>query len=202
MMSSATSTKTAAVDAAERRGGRSDTADAFQPWHIYALLGMVAAAAAVWSSRNTHPLALVLLSAAALAAAVVALGVHRAVAAFLGRGGEIAPLGERQREVLEREKSLVLRSIKELEFDRAMGKIGDADFEAISSRLRARALTLMQDLARTPAAEPADRPAAARSRHACASCGTSNDPDAKFCKNCGSALARTRNEEFRLRNSR
>ncbi len=161
--------------------------DAFQPWHVYALLGMVAAAAAVWSARNTHPLALVLLSASALAAGVVALAIHRAVAAFLGRGGDITPLGERQREVLEREKALVLRSIKELEFDRAMGKIGIADFEAISSRLRARALTLMQDLARTPASEPAARQAAA-SRRACPSCGTPNDADAKFCKNCGRAL--------------
>jgi membrane protease subunit (stomatin/prohibitin family) len=69
-----------------------------------------------------------------------------------------------------------------------MGKVGDADFEAISSRLRARALTLMQDLARTPAVDPADRSAAARSRRACASCGTSNEPDAKFCKNCGNTL--------------
>ena len=149
---------------------------------------MMAAAAAVWSARNTQPLALVLLSAAALAAGVVALAIHRAAAAFLGRGGDIAPLGERQREVLEREKSLILRSIKELEFDRAMGKIGDADFEGISSRLRARALTLMQDLARTPAAEPAGRPAAAASRIACPSCGTPNEPDARFCKNCGISL--------------
>ena len=146
---------------------------------------MTAAAAAVWSSRNTHPLALLLLSAAALAVAAVALGIHRAVAAFLGRGGEVAPLGQRRRDVLDREKALVLRSIKELEFDRAMGKIGDRDFEAISSRLRARALTLMQDLARTPETAPAE-PAA--SRAACAACGTSYDEDAKFCKNCGQAL--------------
>jgi hypothetical protein len=178
-MSSATSTR------ASRQG---DGADAFQPWHIYALLGMVAAAAAVWTARNTHPLALVLLSAAALAAGLVALAIHRAAAAFLGKGGDFAPLGERRREVLEREKALVLRSIKELEFDRAMGKVGDADFEAISSRLRARALTLMQDLARTSATESPDPHVAPRSQVACASCNTRNDPDANFCKNCGIAL--------------
>ena len=38
-----------------------DKSDApFALWHIYALLGMLAAAASVWVSRNTHPLALVL----------------------------------------------------------------------------------------------------------------------------------------------
>lgn len=189
-MSSATSTKTLRQrDAARSVESSSSHPDAaFQPWHIYALLGMVAAAAAVWTARDTHPVALVLLSAAALAAGLVAFAVHRTAAAFLGRGGEIAPLGERQREVLEREKSLVLRSIKELEFDRAMGKIGDADFDAISSHLRARALVLMQDLARTPATQSAARPAIAASRPACPSCETANDLDAKFCKNCGSAL--------------
>ena len=33
--------------------------------------------------------------------------------------------------MLEREKALVLRSIKELEFDHAMGKVSDADFAEI-----------------------------------------------------------------------
>jgi hypothetical protein len=79
-----------------------------------------------------------------------------------------------------------------------MGKIGDADFDAISSHLRARALVLMQDLARTPATQPAARPAIAASRPACPSCETANDLDAKFCKNCGSALRA--NEEFGIQN--
>ena len=161
----------------------------FALWHIYALLGMLAAAASVWVSRNTHPLALVLLSLAAIAASVVALAVHRAVAAFLGRGGAILPLREHQRDVLEREKALVLRSIKELEFDRAMKKIGEADYAAISSRLRARALTLMQDLQRTPATPASQKPKATTNALACPTCGTQNDSDAKFCKKCGQAIA-------------
>jgi hypothetical protein len=154
-------------------------------WQLYALLGMVAAAAAVWASRHTHPVALVLISAAALSAAFVALMLHRAVAAFLGRGGDIAPLDERRRDILEHEKMLVLRSIKELEFDHAMKKIGEADFADLSSRLRARALTLMQDLERTPervAPKPPPR------NDACPQCETKNDPDAKFCKSCGKSI--------------
>ncbi len=37
---------------------------------------------------------------------------------------------------MEREKALVLRSIKELEFDRAMGKVSPRDFDEMSTRLR------------------------------------------------------------------
>ena len=48
-------------------------------------------------------------------------------------------LGGRTRAALEREKTLVLRSIKELEFDRAMGKVSEKDFAEMSARLRARA---------------------------------------------------------------
>ena len=47
---------------------------------------------------------------------------------------------------LEREKTLVLRSIKELEFDNAMGKLSPKDFEEMGSRLRARAMMLMKQL--------------------------------------------------------
>ena len=41
-------------------------------------------------------------------------------------------IGGRTRIALEREKTLVLRSIKELEFDFAMGKIAKADFDEMS----------------------------------------------------------------------
>ena len=37
-------------------------------------------------------------------------------------------VGERTRAALEREKMLTLRAIKELEFDRAMGKMSEEDF--------------------------------------------------------------------------
>jgi hypothetical protein len=55
-------------------------------------------------------------------------------------------LGGRTRVALEREKTLVLRSIKELEFDRGMGKVSDKDFVEMSARLRARAARLMRQL--------------------------------------------------------
>ena len=55
-------------------------------------------------------------------------------------------LSESMRAVLEREKMLVLRSIKELEFDRAMGKVSTKDFDEMAGRLRARAMSLMRQL--------------------------------------------------------
>jgi hypothetical protein len=110
-------------------------------------------------------------------------------------------IGQRTRVALEREKMLTLRSIKELEFDRAMGKLSVEDFNEMSGRLRQRAARLMKqldagagyraqverDLAKRLGVAVA--PAAADS-HACSSCSTRNDPDAKFCKSCGARIER------------
>ena len=165
---------------------------------FYFLLAMVAATAAVIVSRNTHPVALVLLSAAILGTGLVAMAFHRALAGFFGSKDAREPvLGERAREDLLREKALVLRSIKELEFDKSMGKVSDADFAQLSAPLRARALSLMQALEREPAAESPRQSAQARPAPAapagvvCKSCGRPNDTDARFCKSCGSRLDRS-----------
>ena len=55
-------------------------------------------------------------------------------------------IGERTKAALEREKMLALRAIKELEFDRAMGKLSDEDWREMSGRLRGRASRLMRQL--------------------------------------------------------
>ena len=55
-------------------------------------------------------------------------------------------LSERARAVLAREKALVLRALKDLEFDRSMGKVSQADFDEMAGRLRTRALVLMKQL--------------------------------------------------------
>ncbi len=49
--------------------------------------------------------------------------------------------------LLEHERGLALAAIRELEFDHAMGKITDADFQTMRSRLEGRALTAMSTLA-------------------------------------------------------
>jgi hypothetical protein len=89
-----------------------------------------------------------------------------------------------------------------------MGKIAKADFDEMSGRLRARALGLMrqldegggyreqiakeveQRLNRSEGDGFSRRPATAEAvalRTSC-ECGTENDADAKFCKNCGAKL--------------
>jgi hypothetical protein len=189
-MSSGTST--------DRPSARADSG--FEVWHYYVLMAMVAATAGVMLSRHTHPAALLLLSAAVVAAGLVGLALHQAMAALVGDEPVAQPVADAERDALEREKALTLRSIKELEFDRAMGKVSAKDFEDVSGRLRARALMIMQELdglpgpapgetPETPAGDAApvdDRPSA--SAAVCASCGTSNEPDARFCKQCGARL--------------
>jgi hypothetical protein len=164
----------------------------FQPWHFFLLLSMVGATVAVALTDATHPAALILLSAAVVAAGFAGYAAYRALGALFGFMAVQAPLTESARDGLLREKALTLRSIKELEFDRAMGKIGDADFQDLSSRLRARALLIMEELDGAPA-RPRDvdrsaRPRAAQ-RRACTACGTPYDEDARFCKQCGKAVA-------------
>jgi hypothetical protein len=196
MTNSATSTERNAASRVRPAAAKpADAQSGFRPWHFFILISMAGATVAVMLSVHTHPVALLLLSAAVVCAGVVGLALHRAIDGFLQRGAEQLPLPAGTYEALLREKALVLRSIKELEFDKAMGKISEADFAEISSRLRARALSLMADLDRAPvapapkqASAPAPAPAAAASTRSCASCGTANDTDARFCKNCGSGL--------------
>lgn len=178
MTSSGTST--------ERRASGVDSG--FQPWHFFMLLAMLGATAAVWRSKNTHPAALLLLSAAVIAMGLAGLALYHALVGFLGGGKEERAVGTHERDELEREKALVLRSIKELEFDRGMGKVNEKDYADIGGRLRARAMDLMQAIDAAPA-EPAKvaAPPGAKTGK-CATCGTANDADAKFCKQCGQKL--------------
>jgi hypothetical protein len=177
MTSSATSTET---DPA-----RPDSS--LQPWHFFMLVSMLAATFAVWRSPDTQPAALLLLSAAIIAAGLVGLALYHALSGFFGGAREPRVVSARVRDELIREKALVLRSIKELEFDRGMGKINEADFAEIGGRLRARALELMQAIDHA-APEPAPLVEAEARARSCPSCSTVNDADAKFCKQCGTKI--------------
>ena len=182
----------------------------FRPWHFFVLAGLVGATIAVVSVRPSDPASLVLLVLAVGAGAYVGFGVYRVVVPLITArqfSERIEMVGGRTRAALDREKTLVLRSIKELEFDRAMGKVSDQDFDEMGGRLRARARTLLKqlDVDETAYRDLIERELAERlqgvglepviasappvaERVACASCGTSNEPDAKFCKGCGAEL--------------
>ena len=122
--------------------------ESLQPWQLFTLAGLIGATVVVFLSRGQSPAAIILLSCAVFAAAFVGATALRTVLPLAGSPITEASetLGERSRAALEREKTLVLRSIKELEFDRGMGKVSEKDFAEMSARLRARAARLMRQL--------------------------------------------------------
>ena len=181
-----TSSETSTESRPARRAAGADSG--FQPWHFFVLLSMLAATAAVWRSRDTHPAALLLVSAAIIASGLVGLACYYALVGFFGGGREARAITARDLDAMLKEKALVLRSIKELEFDRGMGKVSDTDFAEIGARLRAHAMDLMQEIDAAAASAPKRKGAKAPASPACAACGTGNDTDARFCKQCGAKL--------------
>jgi hypothetical protein len=194
-------------DSTGGRGVRLQADQTLHPWQFFVLAGLGCATAAVFAARGQGITAVVLLSV--LMAACVGAGVAalRMLRPLVGADEDRTPMvGHRTRLALEREKMLALRSIKELEFDRAMGKLSDADWREMSGRLRARAARLMRQLdagagyreqiehdldARLKAPgdeEPVSSSAKASAERSCARCATVNDADARFCKNCGNKL--------------
>jgi hypothetical protein len=201
-----------------------DAGDAgLQPWQFFVLAALGCATAVTFMARGQGVTVVILLGVLMGTAALVGYAALRALRPLVSpEEDRTVMVGQRTRVALEREKLLTLRSIKELEFDRAMGRLSDADWAEMSGRLRARAARLMRqldagsgfrdqiekDLAKRVGAgdarlkpsrsessakasaerEDARSPMAAAGR-LCESCQTANDADAKFCKQCGAALA-------------
>ena len=210
MMSSATSIEGRDLPAKAGSHTSSKTDQGFRPWHFFVLASLAASTVAVMLSRQSAPEHLILISLTIIAAGAAAAAVYRTIAPLTVRDASVLSErpSERARAALEREKSLVLRSIKELEFDRAMGKVSAKDFDEMVGRLRARAMSLMKQLdaggsgyretierelnqrlqkqkGRAGSLDPAKEPLP----RSCSSCATVNDSDAMFCKRCGTALA-------------
>jgi hypothetical protein len=124
------------------------TSDGFQVSHFFVLLSLLAATVAVVMARPSAPEHLILISLTIGAAGLAALCFYRVLAPLVAPHADVErqPLSERMRADLEREKALTLRSIKELEFDRAMGKVSPQDFDEMAGRLRARAIGIMKQL--------------------------------------------------------
>jgi hypothetical protein len=188
--------------------------DSLQPWQLFTLAGLIGATVVVFVSRGQTPAGIILLSLTIFAAAVVGLAAWRTFAPLSNDEDGSGPqmLGGRTRAALEREKTLVLRSIKELEFDRAMGKVSEKDFVEMGARLRMRAAGLIRQLdagavyreeiekeiarrvkpSHSESSRVASKEATARATTSvCATCATANDADARFCKHCGASLGKT-----------
>lgn len=172
----------------------------FQPWHFFVLASILLATVAVVLTRRSSPEHLILLSFTIASAGAVAAALYRTALPLMFRNPPIGdgPLTERRRAALERDKMLTLRAIKDLEFDRAMGKLSQKDFDEMSARLRQRALALMKQLdqdgvyraviERELEQRLKGRLKPAFARDAACGCGTINDADAVFCKKCGVRL--------------
>jgi hypothetical protein len=119
-----------------------------QPWQFFTLAGLVGATIVVFLSEGQTPAGIILLSLIIFGAAAVGAAAWRTFSPLSGLDEPAGPqlFGGRTRAALEREKSLVLRSIKDLEFDHAMGKVSDKDFSEMSARLRSRAAGLIRQL--------------------------------------------------------
>jgi hypothetical protein len=184
-----------------------------QPWQFFVLAALGCATAVTFIARGQGPTAIIMLGILMAAAALVGYATLRAVRPLVSpEEDRTVMIGQRTRVALEREKLLSLRSIKELEFDRAMGRLSDEDWQEMSSRLRARTARLMRQLdagsgyrdriekelakrlddaphARLKGSRSDDQNEKPASERVCSSCSTTNDPDAKFCKGCGQPLA-------------
>ena len=154
-MSSATSTETLPpkngnqVTPKEEPGGFRVQAEdqGFHAAHFFVLVSLLAATVAVVLARPSAPEHLILISLTIGAAGISGLAFYRMLAPLVApRSAGEREISESMRLELEREKALTLRSIKELEFDRAMGKVSPQDFEEMAGRLRARAVGIMKQL--------------------------------------------------------
>jgi len=196
-----------AVSSAEPGGVRA--------WHLFLVVGLGGASAAVALARDSRPESLIMVSLTVLAAIGAGAAFHRTLQPFgvAGREEEATVLSARARAALDREKMMVLRTIKELEFDKAMGKIAENDFQEMVGRLRGRAIGILTQLdsegegyrglierdVRARLEQSGVKPAATAAPSAapgaavpvvlaCSACGTTNDRDARFCKQCGAKL--------------
>jgi hypothetical protein len=170
-----------------------------QAWQFFVLAGLACATVATFLARGQSIASIVLLTVLMGTTTIVGIAALRMLRPLFFRYDDrTAMVGQRTRAALEREKLFVLRSIKELEFDRAMGKLSESDWQEMSGRLRTRAARLIRqldagagyraqverDLIRrlggTEDAQPQAR--------FCAACGAARDADARFCKQCGARL--------------
>ena len=90
-------------------------------------------------------------------------------------------------------RAVALRALREIEFDRATGKLSDADYEALRAKYTEEALVALRagdvGRGRGPASAPVQtRPSSPVPRPSCPTHGPRPEPDAGFCSDCGRRL--------------
>jgi hypothetical protein len=158
---------------------------------VVAVVGFAALAVIVYRGRPTP--GTVSLVVGWMAILATGYFLVRAVSSFdLSSGRSVEELSSGRREELEREKKLLLKAIKEVEFDRDTGKLEGGEAADAIARYRARAVEILRLIDEEPARRheaeierELQRRLAEASDGRCPACSTANDPDASFCKKCG-----------------
>lgn len=86
----------------------------------------------------------------------------------------------------ETRRGIALIALKEIDFDRATGKLSDADYEYLKQRYTLEALQAIKEEETVAEAGSAAGPLR------CSRCGSRPEPGARFCSDCGTALAEAR----------
>lgn len=152
------------------------------------------------------PIALLVFAALMLALALVAF--WQSVRALFGQGvDEISAAIGGDRAALLDEKNSLLRALKDIEFERAVGKVSDADWKRLDASYRARAKDVLAELDKDlgPWREKAEKLVRERvgktspeikvstkrtpsGKVKCPGCSALNEDDAVFCKKCAVRL--------------
>lgn len=137
-------------------------------------------------------------SAAALLVGAAALAF--VVSPLLRRNGRGASRAPDWIDPEETPKGIALAALKEIEFDRATGKLSDTDYQMLMSRYTGQAVEAMRAEEQTgePAAADVEsviaakvraiRSGAGESAPSCPTCGPRPESDAIFCSHCGTRL--------------
>jgi hypothetical protein len=87
----------------------------------------------------------------------------------------------------ETPRGRALLALKEIEFDRATGKLSDDDYTMLHNRYSARAIAVLDDAGASAPAGATSAPAAGGLP--CPTCGGATVPHAAFCGACGASLS-------------
>lgn len=167
-------------------------------------VGTASIAFAIGVATSAAPAILVLVGGAILGAVLLFWASVRSLTgdAPLAEGLATAAIETKLSEAHERKKR-ALRALKDLENERALGKLDEEDYAVLAAQYRDEAKDAMRALdteiaPRREKAEEIIRAHLARRRvssevtedeaRACPSCETTNDADAAFCKKCGAKL--------------
>ena len=134
-------------------------------------------------------------------AAVLGLAILWMVVQPLARPGAGPPRPAEPLDPEESPRGVALAALKEIEFDRATGKLSDGDYQELKARYTDTALAALRAEAAGGGPDDVEAMIAGRVRSlrsarastpspapACPACGPRPEPDAVFCSSCGSRL--------------